>query len=57
VKGFARNFLMMLSTVVLFVTLAWFSGLTPDGILYGHWTGNDDHPTNWCDTVLHPDAQ
>ena len=43
--------------VVVFVVVAWVSGFTPDGILYGHWPEIDDHPTNWDDVVLHPDAR
>lgn len=55
-KELARNCLLVLSMVALFVAIAWFTGFTSDGILYGHWPENDDHPTNWYDPGLHPNA-
>jgi len=39
------------------VGLAWVSGFTPDGILFGQWAPIDDHPTNWDDSALHPYAR
>lgn len=46
---------LLLSAVL--ATLAWACGITPAGIAYGQWTRNDDHPTNWYDSALHPGAR
>ena len=56
-KALTRNCLLVLLMMALFVVLAWFFSLTPEGILYGRWPENDDHPANWQDTALHPNAQ
>jgi hypothetical protein len=57
VKEIPGKCLSVLFVVALFVALVWISGFTPDGILYGHWPKIDDHPTNWYDSALHPNAQ
>jgi hypothetical protein len=36
------------------VTLFYLCGGSLDGISYGHWPVNDDHPTNWLDSSQHP---
>jgi len=43
----------------LLVILASVVDLTPDGILFGHWPENDDHPTNWYDaaSILTPNRR
>jgi len=56
-KEFTRNCFVVLLMSALFVAVAGVLGLTPDGILYGHWPEDDDHPTHWYETALHPDAQ
>jgi hypothetical protein len=52
----AQNFFAYLLVTAMLSFLALACGVTPDGILNGHWGDDGDHPTNWCDTVLHPDA-
>ena len=56
-RDFFRSCLTFLSILTLFAGLAWLAGITPDGILYGHWPDTGDHPTNWYDTALHREAQ
>jgi len=56
-KELTRKCLLALFMAALLVILASVVDLTPDGILFGHWPENDDHPTNWYDAALHPDAQ
>jgi hypothetical protein len=53
----AQNFFAFLLVTAMLAILAFACGITPDGILNGHWVDDGDHPTNWYDTVLHPDAQ
>ena len=48
---FTRNCIVALIMAALFVPLTWILGLTPDGIVYGQWLENNDHPTNWYDTA------
>jgi hypothetical protein len=36
--------------------IMYMYGFTWDGFEYGQWPPIDDHPTNWSDTVLHPEA-
>jgi hypothetical protein len=33
------------------VTLFYLCGGSLDGIFYGHWPVNLDHPTNWLDSI------
>ncbi len=54
---FFRSCLAFLLSLTLLAGIAWLAGFTPDGILYWHWSYSDDHPTNWYDTNLHPDAK
>jgi hypothetical protein len=56
-KELIGNCLALLFAVTLLLTAAWVFGFDTDGVLYGHWPENDDHPTNWLDTALHPDAR
>ena len=56
-KDFFQNCLAVLFMLVLLAGIAWMAGITPDGVLYGHWPDTDDHPTNWYDSDLHPDAR
>jgi hypothetical protein len=43
--------------LALLAGLSWTVGFTPEGLSFGHWPASDDHPTNWYDTALHPDAR
>jgi hypothetical protein len=43
--------------LALLVGLSWAFGLGPDGLIYGNWVDGGDHPTNWYDAALHPDAR
>jgi hypothetical protein len=56
-KELRRDCFVVLLMLALFVALTGVLGFTPDGILYGHWPEDDDHPTNWYETALHPEAQ
>jgi hypothetical protein len=50
----AQTVFAILLIGAIFLMLALVCGVTPDGLLYGHWPDIDDHPTNWTDTGLHP---
>ncbi len=54
-REFGRMSLAVLFLSAVLVTLAWACGVTPSGMVYGQWLRNDDHPTNWYDSALHPD--
>lgn len=56
-KRVVRECLSLVLMGAVLVGLAWVSGFTPDGILFGQWPGSDDHPTNWDDSALHPYAR
>jgi hypothetical protein len=56
-REFIRNCIAACILAALFVPLEWIIGSTPDGILYGQWLDNNDHPTNWYDTAAHPAAR
>jgi len=57
VRNLARNCAVFLSMLALLAGVSWTFGLTPEGLLDHHWPANDDHPTNWYDTALHPEAR
>ena len=54
VRESGQELLAVVFIGALLVSLAFMTGITPDGLLHGQWAGTDDHPTNWADTVLHP---
>ena len=56
-KELVRYCVSLLFVFALLVVLAWLSGFTLDGIVYGHWPEIDDHPRNWDDTASDPNAQ
>ena len=56
-RNLARNCAVFLSMLALLAGVSWTFGLTPEGLLDHHWPANDDHPTNWYDTALHPEAR
>ncbi|HKF45891.1 MAG TPA: hypothetical protein VKB38_00940 [Terracidiphilus sp.] len=53
-RNFVRSAFILVFMAAILALMAFACGFTPDGILYGQWPASDDHPTNWCDTVLHP---
>jgi membrane protein DedA with SNARE-associated domain len=57
VRDVARMSLAVFFLSAVLAMLAWASGITPAGILYAQWLGNDDHPTNWYDSALHPNTR
>ena len=56
-RDFGRMSLAVLVLSAVLAALAWSCGITPAGVSDGQWTRNDDHPTNWYDTALHPGAR
>lgn len=56
-REFTRNCVALLFMLALLVGLSWAFGLGPDGLIYGNWVDGGDHPTNWYDAALHPDAR
>jgi hypothetical protein len=48
-----RNVLAFLFMCVLASTLFCLCGGSLDGVLYGQWPENYDHPTNWLDQSQH----
>lgn len=56
-REFARNCVVLVFMLALLAGVSWAFGLTPEGLLDGHWPANGDHPTNWYDTALHPGAR
>jgi membrane protein DedA with SNARE-associated domain len=57
VRDVARMSLAVFFLSAVLAMLAWAGGITPAGILYAQWLGNDDHPTNWYDSALHPNTR
>jgi hypothetical protein len=56
-RELGRMSLALVCLSAILATLAWACGITPTGIAYGQWLRNDDHPTNWYDSALHPDGR
>ncbi len=52
-----RHCVAVFSMLAVLAVLSWTFGFSPEGLLNDHWPVIDDHPTNWYDTALHPDAQ
>ena len=50
-------FLTVFFLSAILLSIGFLFGITPDGILYGHWQDTGDHPTNWYDTAQHPWAE
>jgi len=47
VREFIRSCFAVLFMFVLMLAMAWTFGFTAQGLLYGHWPPDTDHPTNW----------
>jgi hypothetical protein len=56
-REFNQSFLPVFIMAAILMGITWVFGFSPNGLIYGQWPLSDDHPTNWYDTVLHPDAK
>ena len=53
-KNFFQHVAAFALSGVLFLSVLWIAGCNFDGT----WDSLEwDHPTNWTDTALHPDAR
>lgn len=50
-----QDLLAFIATAILGLGIFWLMGGSLETITDGKWADPDDHPTNYLDTVLHPD--
>jgi hypothetical protein len=56
-RWFRQTVLSLLVCLLLLAAVAWSAGASAETLTDGLWHTDGDHPTNWLDAGLHPDAR